>query len=39
LLGLVAALVVDKYDDGQPLHRQKRRFERMGVDLAVSTLE
>jgi len=35
---LVAALVVDKYDDGLPLHRQKRRFERMGVDLAVSTL-
>jgi len=35
---LVAALIVDKYDDGLPLHRQKRRFERMGVDLAVSTL-
>lgn len=35
---LVAALVVDKYDDGLPLHRQKRRFERMGADLAVSTL-
>jgi len=35
---LVAGLMVDKYDDGLPLHRQKRRFERMGVDLAVSTL-
>jgi hypothetical protein len=35
---LVAVLIVDKYDDGLPLHRQKRRFERMGVDLAVSTL-
>lgn len=35
---LVGVLVVDKYDDGLPLHRQKRRFERMGVDLAVSTL-
>lgn len=35
---LVAGLVVDKYDDGLPLHRQRRRFERMGVDLAVSTL-
>jgi len=35
---LVAALVVDKYDDGLPLHRQKRRFERMGASLAVSTL-
>jgi transposase len=28
---LVAVLVVDKYDDGLPLHRQKRRFERMGA--------
>jgi transposase len=35
---LVAMLIVDKYDDGLPLHRQKRRFERMGVELAVSTL-
>ena len=35
---LVAALVVDKYDDGLPLHRQKRRFERMGLALSVSTL-
>jgi transposase len=35
---LVAVLIVDKYDDGLPLHRQKRRFERMGADLAVSTL-
>ena len=35
---LVAMLLVDKYDDGLPLHRQKRRFERMGIDLAVSTL-
>jgi transposase len=35
---LVAAVVVDKYDDGLPLHRQKQRFERMGLKLPVSTL-
>lgn len=35
---LVATLVVDKYDDGLPLHRQKRRFGRMGAELSVSTL-
>jgi hypothetical protein len=31
-------LLVDKYDDGLPLHRQKQRFERMGLKLSVSTL-
>jgi transposase len=35
---LVAAILVDKYDDGLPLHRQKQRFARMGLDVAVSTL-
>ena len=35
---LVSELVVDKYSDGLPLHRQKDRFARMGVDLSVSTL-
>jgi transposase len=35
---LVAALLVDKYDDGLPLHRQKQRFERMGLKLSVSTM-
>jgi transposase len=35
---LVAVLVVDKYDDGLPLHRQKQRFERMGLKLPMSTL-
>lgn len=35
---LVAQLLVDKYDDGLPLHRQKERFERMGLPVAVSTL-
>jgi transposase len=27
----MAAVLVDKYDDGLPLHRQKQRFERMGL--------
>ena len=35
---LVAELLVDKYDDGLPLHRQKQRFERMGLSLPISTL-
>jgi len=35
---LVAQLLVDKYDDGLPLHRQRQRFERLGLDLAVSTM-
>lgn len=35
---LVATLVVDKYDDGLPLHRQKQRFDRMGLILPISTL-
>ena len=35
---LVAELLVDKYEDGLPLHRQKKRFERMGLSLPVSTL-
>jgi transposase len=35
---LVSTLLVDKYDDGLPLHRQKQRFERMGLSLPISTL-
>jgi hypothetical protein len=35
---LVAELLVDKYNDGLPLHRQKLRFGRMGIELSVSTL-
>jgi transposase len=35
---LVGQLLVDKYRDGLPLHRQRERFRRMGVDLSVSTL-
>ncbi len=37
-LGLVASLLIDKYVDGLPLHRQRERFRRLGIDLAVSTL-
>jgi transposase len=37
-LALVAQLLVDKYVDGLPLHRQRERYQRLGVDLAVSTL-
>lgn len=36
--GFVAQLIVDKYDDGLPLHRQKQRNARLGVELSVSTL-
>src|SRR5262249_4540504 len=35
---LVAQLLVDKYSDGLPLNRQKERFARMGLVLAISTL-
>lgn len=35
---LVANLLVEKYRDGLPLHRQRDRFERLGVSLPVSTL-
>ncbi len=37
-LGLAAALLVEKYVDGLPLHRQRERLQRLGLDLAVSTL-
>ena len=37
-LTLVAQLLVDKYIDGLPLHRQIARFKRLGLDLSVSTL-
>jgi len=35
---LVSGLVVDKYSDGLPLHRQKERFARLGLELSISTL-
>jgi len=36
--GLLAQIVIDKYVDRLPLHRQMQRFERAGVKLAYSTL-
>ncbi len=35
--GLLAQMVVDKYVDHLPVHRQLQRYERMGVKLAQST--
>lgn len=37
-LGLAAMLLVEKYVDGVPLHRQRERLARLGLDIAVSTL-
>lgn len=36
--GLLAQIVIDKYADHLPLHRQMQRFERSGVKLSYSTL-
>ncbi|RXK87428.1 IS66 family transposase [Filimonas effusa] len=36
--GLLAQIIIDKYIDHLPLHRQMQRFERTGVKLAYSTL-
>src|ERR1700743_1457242 len=36
--GLLAQIVIDKYVDHLPLHRQMQRFERTGVKLPYSTL-
>ena len=35
--GLLAQMVVDKYMDHLPIHRQLQRFERAGVTIAQST--
>ena len=35
---VVAQLLHDKYDRGLPLHRQRKEFARLGVDLSTSTL-
>jgi transposase len=35
---LVAQMLVDKYVDGLPLHRQREILKRLGLDLSVSTL-
>jgi transposase len=34
----VIDMFVGKYSDGLPLHRQKERFARLGLDISVSTL-
>jgi transposase len=36
--GLLSQIVIDKFVDHLPLHRQMQRFERSGVKLAYSTL-
>lgn len=36
--GLLAQIVIDKYTDQLPVHRQIQRFEREGIKLASSTL-
>lgn len=35
---LVIDILVGKYGDGLPLHRQRERYQRLGLDLAVATL-
>jgi transposase len=35
--GLLAQMIVDKYLDHLPIHRQLQRYERMGVKIAQST--
>jgi len=36
--GLLSQIIIDKYVDHLPLHRQMQRFDRSGVKLAYSTL-
>ncbi|MBA2762136.1 MAG: IS66 family transposase [Segetibacter sp.] len=36
--GLLAQIIVDKYMDHLPLHRQLQRFQRAGVTIAQSTI-
>ena len=36
--GLIAAVIVNKFVDHQPLHRQQQKFAREGVELHRSTL-
>ncbi|MEP6866772.1 MAG: IS66 family transposase [Deltaproteobacteria bacterium] len=35
---LEADILVSKYADGLPLHRQKERYARLGLDMPISTL-
>ena len=37
--GLLASILVDKYQDHLPLYRQKQRFAREGIQIASSTIE
>jgi len=37
-VSLIAHIIVDKYCDGLPLHRQEDRFERLGVPLDRGTM-
>jgi transposase len=36
--GLLAQVIIDKYTDHLPVHRQVQRFEREGIKLSASTL-
>ena len=36
--GLLAQIIIDKYTDHLPIHRQVQRFEREGIKLSSSTL-
>ena len=36
--GLLAQIIIDKYTDRLPIHRQIQRFEREGIKLSASTL-
>ncbi|HXW60298.1 MAG TPA: IS66 family transposase, partial [Myxococcota bacterium] len=36
--GLLAEVIINKYQDHCPLHRQEQRFARLGIDLPRSTL-
>ncbi|MVX37200.1 IS66 family transposase, partial [Myroides sp. LoEW2-1] len=37
--GLLSTILVDKYVDHLPLHRQKQRFSRENIDIASSTID
>jgi len=37
-ISLIARIIVDKYCDGLPLHRQEDRFARLGVPLDRGTM-
>ncbi len=36
--GLLAEVIINKYQDSLPLYRQAKRFERYGIEIAESTL-